>query len=578
MTYAYNVPAVDETAASRTRSSGPLPYGHAQPRLRRADRLARGRVRAPARARARCAPRTAARSWSTSATSAAPARMRRAPSRASPSSRARRTAGVEVVDRVIQLRDRIDPKFVLGNGKLEDVVLRADRARRRDADLRPRPDARAGARHREAHRSQGASIARSSSSTSSRSAPRASDGKLQVELAQLKYTLPRLGQKDDSLSRLTGGIGGRGPGETKLEIGRRRARERVHRLERELNELGRQRARAAPAPRDAASRPSVAIVGYTNAGKSTLLNTLTGAGVLAEDKLFATLDTRARQLRLLERPRGRHHRHRRLHPRSAEGSVRRLPRDLRGGRRRRPAAPGRRRLRSRIRRSPRDDHRAAAGRARALGEAAAARLQQGRSPGPRAARSARRAQRRRDDFRARARFRNASPHADSSTPYEPSRRPTGASSTSTTASPSNALAENPHEPHNPFHRPTDARGMRPSRATRRALALLATLTASACTGPLGPPLEAFHDGRLPEAAAHFRRLEPRLSGLSASERARYALYRGLSHLGLGDARAAHHWLTIAKRVERDDPSCFDAVERGELYAAWRSMGRTPGED
>ncbi len=120
--------------------------------------------------------------------------------------------------------------------------------------------------------------------------------------------------------------------------------------------------------------------------------------------------------------------------------------------------------------------------------------------------------------------------------------------------------------------------MRPSRETRRALALLGTLTLSACAGPLGPPLEAFHDGRLPEAAAHFRRLEPRLSDLSAPERARYALYRGLSHLGLGDARAAHQWLTVAKRLERDDPTFFDAVERGELYAAWRSMGRTPGED
>jgi GTP-binding protein HflX len=123
------------------------------------------------------------------------------------------------------------------------------------------------------------------------------DGKLQVELAQLKYSLPRLGQKDDALSRLTGGIGGRGPGETKLEIGRRRAKERVTHLQTQLKQLGKQREqRRKKRGRDGV--PTVAIVGYTNAGKSTLLNTLTGADVLTEDKLFATLDTRSRHLRV----------------------------------------------------------------------------------------------------------------------------------------------------------------------------------------------------------------------------------------------------------------------------------------
>ena len=146
------------------------------------------------------------------------------------------------------------------------------------------------------------------------------DGKLQVELAQLKYLLPRLAQSDDSLSRLAGGIGGRGPGETKLEIDRRRVRERITQLEKRIDAA---RRRAPGAPRPSATRrelPIVSIVGYTNAGKCTLLNALTGADVLAEDKLFATLDPTSRRLRFPEE--------REVIITDTVGFIRDLPKDL----------------------------------------------------------------------------------------------------------------------------------------------------------------------------------------------------------------------------------------------------------
>jgi GTP-binding protein HflX len=206
-----------------------------------------------------------------------------------------RTAGTEVVDAVLQMRAGIDPKFVLGKGKLEEVVVRA-------IEL----DASVLIFDRELSPAQASAIAKNTDLKvidrtqlildifAQRAQSR--DGKLQVELAQLKYAMPRLSQKDDSLSRLTGGIGGRGPGETKLEIGRRRAKDRVTHLERQLKELARQRQQRRRR-RTRTEVPTVAIMGYTNAGKSTLLNTLTEAEVLAEDKLFATLDTRSRTLR-----------------------------------------------------------------------------------------------------------------------------------------------------------------------------------------------------------------------------------------------------------------------------------------
>jgi GTP-binding protein HflX len=125
---------------------------------------------------------------------------------------------------------------------------------------------------------------------------RSLDGKVQVELAQLKYLLPRLTGRGVQMSRLMGGIGGRGPGETKLETDRRRIRDRIASLERELKELSRGRAQRRQ-QRVKAGVPIISIVGYTNAGKSTLLNTLTKSDVFTEDLLFATLDTSTRRLR-----------------------------------------------------------------------------------------------------------------------------------------------------------------------------------------------------------------------------------------------------------------------------------------
>ena len=229
-----------------------------------------------------------------------------------------RTAGVEVVDTIIQNRDRIDPKFVMGKGKLDEVVVRA-----------VEKDAQTLIFERNLSPTQISAIGKNTDLKiidrtqlildifAQRAQSR--DGKLQVELAQLKYSLPRLSQKDDALSRLTGGIGGRGPGETKLEIGRRRAKERVTHLEAQLKTLAKQR-RERRRRRGRLDVPVVAIVGYTNAGKSTLLNTLTQSDVLAEDKLFATLDTRSRRLRFPEE--------REVVITDTVGFIRDLPKDL----------------------------------------------------------------------------------------------------------------------------------------------------------------------------------------------------------------------------------------------------------
>jgi GTP-binding protein HflX len=229
-----------------------------------------------------------------------------------------RTAGVEVGDAVLQVRDRVDSKYVLGRGKLDQVVIRAMQLDVDvlifDRDLSPAQAAGiAGVTDLKVIDRTQLILDIFAQRAESR------DGKLQVELAQMKYLLPRLGQRDDALSRLTGGIGGRGPGETKLEIGKRRARERVNRLNAQLKELARQREQRR-SRRSRSGVPVIAIVGYTNAGKSTLLNALTGSEVLAENKLFATLDTRTRRMTL---PSGRE-----VVVSDTVGFIRDLPKDL----------------------------------------------------------------------------------------------------------------------------------------------------------------------------------------------------------------------------------------------------------
>jgi GTP-binding protein HflX len=229
-----------------------------------------------------------------------------------------RTAGVAVMDTVLQLRDHIDPKFLMGKGKLDEIVLRAAELDVEnlifDKNLSP-SQALAITKHTDLKVIDRSQLILDIFAQRAESA----DGKLQVELAQLKYRLPWLSLKDNSLSRLTGGIGGRGPGETKLEIGRRRAKERVSFLEAQLKKSSRQREQRRR-QRRRLDVPVVSIVGYTNAGKSTLLNALTGADVLAEDKLFATLDTRSRRLRFPEE--------REVIITDTVGFIRELPKDL----------------------------------------------------------------------------------------------------------------------------------------------------------------------------------------------------------------------------------------------------------
>ncbi|MBQ6066571.1 MAG: GTPase HflX [Clostridia bacterium] len=207
-----------------------------------------------------------------------------------------RTAGGEVAGSILQKRAKPDSVTYLGRGRLEEAKEFSDNARLDlivcDTELSP-------TQNRVLEDFFGVRVIDRTVLILDIFAAnaRSGEGKLQVELAQMKYALTRLSGKGKALSRLGGGIGTRGPGETKLETDKRHIRRRIHTLEQQLDELSKRRERH----RERRRKDGVltaAIVGYTNAGKSTLLNCLTDAGVLAENKLFATLDPTARSIKL----------------------------------------------------------------------------------------------------------------------------------------------------------------------------------------------------------------------------------------------------------------------------------------
>jgi len=231
-----------------------------------------------------------------------------------------RSDDIQVLDAVIQRLHDINPRFLLGEGKLKELIIRSQQLGADlivfNQDLTPAQVKSIGdiTEMRVIDRTQLILdiFARRAHS---------GDGKVQVELAQLKYRLPRLSERSTALSRLTGGIGGRGPGETRLEIDMRRARDKIRRLEKQLDALSRARNQRRERRMQSAI-PIVSIAGYTNAGKSTLFNALTRSTVKSEDLLFATLDTATRRLRF---PRDRE-----VVITDTVGFIRDLPEDLLG--------------------------------------------------------------------------------------------------------------------------------------------------------------------------------------------------------------------------------------------------------
>ncbi|HEX7551754.1 MAG TPA: GTPase HflX [Candidatus Methylomirabilis sp.] len=205
-----------------------------------------------------------------------------------------RSAGARVAESLLQERDRLDPAYLIGKGKAEEI-----RGRCAGVDVVILDEELSGSQQRNLEKLLGLRVVDRTGLILDIFAQRAQtrEGKLQVELAQLDYLLPRLAGAWTHLERLGGGIGTRGPGETQLESDKRRVRTRMAKIRRDLEQVRRHRA-LLRRPRRKIPFPIVALVGYTNAGKSSLMNALTHAGVAVRDQLFATLDPTLRRLML----------------------------------------------------------------------------------------------------------------------------------------------------------------------------------------------------------------------------------------------------------------------------------------